>query len=417
MNNLNNSQINNTFSYDNSEEQLQVGIKIILNAFENKIKFFEKESGLLNENVKEKDLKISELQSLLENISEDLKKCQEFNSNLIKENRYLQEVNERLSEDNSKLIKFRNSILTSLHVDSNFILNTNNEFERNKTGQNFNGKNLNYDNNLFRENTQYNEYNKTLIQNYDTKGNENNNNNQNYFDENENNNNDINNYQRQDNSSPFNRYDISPKNYNLANESKEKSIENKKINQMISNLHKKLKSNECINELIKNENEQKLKTKTFTNSDSNKKTNYEDYNNNNNNKFTYENDLHINSNNLDQKILNLKNKIALKKSENYNNEENLASINSSNTQSQFYPKREKFESSNNLKDKSNKYKNSSKFFNEARFILKKEDFDELVFLIKSRNQNKITAEEFDSRINLLIGNFPVLINDLSSVLV
>ena len=137
MNNLNNSNlVNNTLSNDNSEEQLQVGVKIILNAFENKINFFEKETGDLNENIKEKDQKITELKNLVENINEDLRKCQEFNSNLVRENKHLQESNERLSEDNSKFMKFKNKILSSLPTDSNFILNPNNEFEANSPKNN-----------------------------------------------------------------------------------------------------------------------------------------------------------------------------------------------------------------------------------------------------------------------------------------
>ncbi len=118
MNNNVNQSINNinktNFSYDNSEEQLQVGVKIIINAFENKIAFFDKEMSNLREALKLKDEKISELESILENISEDLKKCQEFNSNLINENKYLSDLIEKFNEDNSKLSKFKNSILSSL---------------------------------------------------------------------------------------------------------------------------------------------------------------------------------------------------------------------------------------------------------------------------------------------------------------
>lgn len=450
MNNNNNITINNlnktNFSYDNSEEQLQVGVKIILNAFENKIAFFEKEITNLKEALRLKEEKVVELEGFLENVSEDLKKCQEFNSNLLEENKYLVDLTEKLNEDNNKLAKFKNSILSSLHFDSNFILN-----------QDYNGTNLNNSDNInINNNNQFynhnnDEYEKTRLSptHYNPQNSLISNNTMpNYFSnknsvslngKDQENNGYRNNKSSRNNVTNANinnslyNYDkfsgvylntnsnmkslVSPLNKNnnfneLFNPNLMDSGNH--INDMIKNLQNKMKVNSNINKNLLNNQEKERKTNNNITNQNKKQKNKED----NKDYFSDGNSVgNERSSNISDKIFELKNKFKTQKFEKFNTADTLTTLNTQNSDGNS--KKENIENAINIAKektgKSNKYQQSIKFFNEARVILKKEEFDELVFLIKSINQGKVNNEQFDTKINLLIGNHPSLIRDLSNV--
>jgi hypothetical protein len=451
-NNNNNITINNlnktNFSYDNSEEQLQVGVKIILNAFENKIAFFEKEMSNLKEALRIKDEKVSELESILENVTGDLKKCQEFNTNLIEENKYLVDLTEKLNDDNSKLSKFKNSILSSLQLDSNFILNQ----DYNNINLN-NSANLNSNNNNQFANQNTDEYEKSRLSpnllNSQNSGNSNYDNMQNFFpnkncisfngkDQENNNNNaylnkhstrNINPNNKNMNFNNFNSFNnpvnlnsnsnmnsmLSPlNNYDNFNDSLNPNLldSGTHVNEMIMNLQNKMKVNSKINKSI-----------LFNNQGIDRRTISKNRNNNEDNKDCLsEGNSNLVGNNrsskISEKISKLKNKFKTQKYEKFNTADTLTTLYTQNSDGNC--KKENIDNTINLakekSGKSNKYQQSIKFFNEARVILKKEEFDELVFLIKSINQGKVTSEEFESKINLLIGNHTSLIRDLPNVI-
>lgn len=441
-NNINsiNNTVNNlnktNFSYDNSDEQLQVGVKIILNAFENKIAFFEKEISNLKEALKIKEERTAELESLLENVSEDLKKCQEFNTNLIDENKYLVDLTEKLNEDNGKLTKFKNNILASLQLDSNFILNQDNNNLNLNSIFNNNQKNTNNQNtDDFEKSRQspnlFNPYNlipnKNFVsfnardqanialndfQNLNSQSSRNfqqtNHQNKNQTTFNHVNPNNLMSYNNINfNNSNLNSI-LSPLNqYESANDLSNHNIESgSHINDMIKNLQNKMKVNS------------NLEKERFNNTDFNYNNNYEETkeiiaDKNSNNLGS------IKSSKITNKISELKNKFKNQKYEKFYPTEGLTTLNNNNN-SDGNSKKEHIENTLNLSKektgKSHKYQQSIKFFNEARVILKKEEFDELVFLIKSINQGKVTSDDFDTKINLLIGNHPSLIRDLPNVI-
>jgi len=469
MNNNNNITINNlnktNFSYDNSEEQLQVGVKIILNAFENKIAFFEKEISNLKETSRIKDERIGELESILENVSEDLKKCQEFNTNLIEENKYLVDFTEKLNDDNSKLAKFKNSILSSLQLDNNFILNQDHNNLNLNLSANLNNNNHNNNQLINQNNDEYEKSgsNPNLI-NSQNSGNSNNNVMHNFFPNNknlisfngkdhDNNNNAFAHNQSSRNIHP--KANMNPNinsNFNLNNFNSFNSggvnlntISN--MNSMLSPLNYNDKYNESFNpnfidsgshihDMIKNlQNKMRVNSKinknVFNNQGIERKSNSNNYNNqtlnNRNNNDDHKDclsdvssNLIVNdrTNNISEKISELKNKFKSQKYEKFNTADTLTSLNTQNSDGNS--KKGNIENAINLaKDKSgksNKYQQSIKFFNEARVILKKEEFDELVFLIKSINQGKVSSEEFNAKINLIIGNHPSLNRDLPNVI-
>lgn len=411
---MNNNNINKSnFSYDNSEEQLHVGVKIIINAFENKKDCFEKELSSLREGIKIKDDRIQELENIVENISEELKKCQEYNNNLLDENKYFLDLTEKLNEDNNKLSKFKNNILSSLQLDSNFILNqefitgnNSNDFRNQENNQfsssnpnffppknfvSFNGNENSENKNNFNPNNNSKYLNKTYI--IDHKQNDNN----------------LNNI-------------FSPLTHN-SNDTKKQGNNNfdtnTHINDMIKSLQNKMRFGNNSNKNFLNLNNEKFNTNNNFNNKQNINNNYEDGKELNNSYRQKElmtenntNRTNSRSSNVSQKIFDLKNKFKAQKYEKYN--ENVTTLlthgSDNQKENEFYYNQKEFSG------KSTKYQQSTKFFNEAKILLKKDNFDELVYLIRSISNGKITNEEFEDKINNLIGNHTGLMRDLSNVI-
>ncbi len=206
---------------------------------------------------------------------------------------------------------------------------------------------------------------------------------------------------------PLNNYDSGNElsNHNLTESGNH-------INDMIKNLQNKMKLNSKINKKHHVQSNDRMNTIDHSNNNKYKEEDKNSASASNSNFINYNR-----SSNISQKISELKNKFKSQKYQKFNVTDTLTSLNTHNSEGNT--KKELIENAVNIskekEGKSNKYQQSIKFFNEARVILKKDEFDELVFLIKSINQGKISIEEFDEKIDIIVGSHPSLIRDLPNV--
>lgn len=315
-------------------DQLQVGFKIIINAFENKINTFEKELNNLRDIIKNKNQKILEYEGLFEQMDRESKRNEDINCKVINENKYLYDLAEKLREENNKLSRFKNTIVNSVEVDtdSNPNLNYNSNMNSNihsNTGNVFLSSNNSYIDKI--------KSNKTSLVN-----------------------------------SPIS-------NYNSSN--------NDNIDCLINKLN--------INILDLSERDDHRINK------SNKSMNIED------------------------KILDMKRR--LKKGDTrggVNNKIHANTYRGDKKQNSYYIEHDNnnnldtdrdIDPSKRLENKSNQYILSSKFFNECKIVLKREEYDVLIDIIKQCNVNKLDKKETIKRVHDLLVNYPRLYQDFKLI--
>ena len=341
--------------------EIQSAFQLILKAFEKKNLLFEKEVNNLVENVKVKDNKIMEYDNQLEVLQKEYKAAKDEIIKLKNENRNLIEITQKINEENNQLIRFKNTIISSLDFDTNYLTlnkehlmdlleskgeilspiekNSGNDYNVNlnspiyvqsgKMSPNELSRNHNYNKNIYSSKQSPNDY----LPKYKTEIKI-----EKLFDK------------------LSNKY-VSSENNSLivVTDDSSKTTSRPKFEKKIEELKKKFK--------IEKYSSAKLKPSNYT-----------------------------------ERIKSSSN--ICKDSPNRGNSYD----NSSNHHS---PRK--------LENKSNQYILSSKFFNECRIRLRKEIYDELIFILNECGENRIDKREAYARICNILENHPRLLRDYQNI--